>query len=71
MFVHFGLLHILFNVIWLYQIGGEVERFLGSRRYLLLVLGISGLSNSLFYLISGPPLVVFQGLYTDWLRIVL
>ena len=54
MFVHFGLLHILFNVIWLYQIGGEVERFLGSRRYLLLVLGISGLSNSLFYLISGP-----------------
>ena len=54
MFVLFGLLHILFNVIWLYQIGGEVERFLGSRRYLLLVLGISGLSNSLFYLISGP-----------------
>ena len=33
-FLHGGLTHLLFNMLALYMFGGEIERLLGSRRYL-------------------------------------
>ncbi|MEY2396840.1 MAG: hypothetical protein QOJ00_14 [Actinomycetota bacterium] len=35
-FVHFGLIHILFNMVLLYRFGEMLERSLGRTRYLLL-----------------------------------
>jgi len=53
-FLHFGLIHILFNLYWLYQLGGMVEHHQGSRKLFLLVLvaGIGG--NVAQYIVSGP-----------------
>jgi membrane associated rhomboid family serine protease len=33
-FLHGGLTHLLFNMLALYMFGGEIERLLGTRRYL-------------------------------------
>jgi GlpG protein len=44
-FLHFGLLHLLFNLFMLYQLGGPVEARRGSVRFLVLVLAIAVISN--------------------------
>ncbi len=44
-FLHFGMMHILFNMIMLWQLGIPVERAIGSLRYGLLVLAIAIPSN--------------------------
>lgn len=49
MFLHFGLFHLLFNMLWLYQLGGAIELRRGPWRYLLLVLTIAAVSNFLQY----------------------
>jgi len=45
MFLHFGILHILFNMMWLWQFGVVLEMRFRSLRFLALVLGIAVLSN--------------------------
>lgn len=37
-FVHYGTLHLLFNMIWLHMLGGQVEMRKGRTKYILLVL---------------------------------
>ena len=54
-FVHFGLLHILFNMMWLWDLGGAIERrkgplFLGG---FVIATGIA--SNVAQYVIAGSP----------------
>ncbi len=44
-FIHFGVLHILFNMMWMYQLASAVEFVKGTRRYLLLVLILAVTSN--------------------------
>jgi GlpG protein len=44
-FLHFGLLHLLFNMLMLYSLGGAVERQRGPARYLALVLVTAVVSN--------------------------
>lgn len=53
-FLHFGFLHILFNMLMLLQLGGLVEAARGSWRFLLFVLLIAVPSNIAQYLWSGP-----------------
>jgi rhomboid protease GluP len=38
-FLHFDLMHLIFNCIWLVHLGSLLERFLGRPRYLALYLG--------------------------------
>jgi len=54
MFLHFGFLHILFNMLWLRDLGSMIEARKSSRLLLLLVLTIAGVSNLAQYLVSGP-----------------
>jgi GlpG protein len=54
MFLHFSILHILFNMLWLRDLGSMVEARKGSWRLLLLVLVLAGTSNFGQYLVSGP-----------------
>ena len=53
-FLHFGLLHIIFNMLWLWDLGGAIERYRGIRLFAALVL-FSGISSNLAqYAWSGP-----------------
>lgn len=53
-FIHFGLIHILFNSMWLYDLGGMLELRQGSPRLGLLVGVIGILSNLGQFLWDGP-----------------
>jgi GlpG protein len=37
MLLHFGLLHLAFNMLWLYRLGSQIENLQGTRRFLGLV----------------------------------
>jgi rhomboid protease GluP len=52
-FVHFGLLHIAFNMWALYLSGRTVERLLGSTRFVLLYL-FAGIAASMTSLLWNP-----------------
>lgn len=54
-FLHFGLMHILFNMFWLWDLGGLLERLKGPRFLLLFVAGVGAGSNVLQYLMTGSP----------------
>ena len=58
MFMHFGINHIINNMIVLFALGDHLERALGHVRYLILYL-ISGVgSNLISMLINGPDSMV-------------
>jgi GlpG protein len=44
-FIHYGLMHIVLNMVWLYSFGGAVEDRRGSLFMVILVLGLAVLSN--------------------------
>jgi GlpG protein len=58
-FLHFNLLHILFNMLWLRDLGGMIEGRMGTLHLLLLVVVIGVASNVAQYHVSGP---VFGGM---------
>ena len=53
-FIHFGSLHILFNMLWLFDLGGMIERRQGSLFLLLFVVIVAVSSNLCQYLFTGP-----------------
>jgi GlpG protein len=59
MFVHFGPAHLLFNMIMLLYLGGQIEARRGSPRFLLLALVLSVCSNLAQYYLGRTT---FQGL---------
>lgn len=72
-FLHFGLLHIVFNLLWLKDLGGILENRHGSIYFLILVLVIAGISNTAQYFVSGPAFgglsgVVYGFLGFFWIR---
>jgi GlpG protein len=60
-FLHGGLLHLLFNMVWLYQLGGQIETQ-ESRHYIaVMVLVLAMLCNTAQYIVSGPLFVGMSG----------
>lgn len=53
-FIHFGVIHILFNMLWLYQLGSAIEQTQRSQRLIILIIVTSLLSNLAQYYWSGP-----------------
>ena len=51
---HFSLLHIAFNTLWWWQLGGDVERQLGKGSLLHIFLITALVSNLGQFLVSGP-----------------
>lgn len=71
-FLHFGILHILFNMLWLYQLGSQIERIQGQRYLVILIMILAILSNTGEYLISqslfgGMSGVVYGLLGFTWM----
>ncbi len=55
-FLHFGWLHIAFNSLWLWELGGKVERVMGHMNMFGLFLVIAIVSNASQYVFGGPGL---------------
>jgi GlpG protein len=60
-FLHGGIWHLLFNMMWIYQLGGAMEIHEGSRFLLLFTVLISILVNSAEYLATGPLFIGMSG----------
>ncbi|RLA39062.1 MAG: hypothetical protein DRQ64_07665 [Gammaproteobacteria bacterium] len=59
-FLHFGIFHVVFNSLWLWEFGRRVELVSGRAAYLVLMLALASGSNAGQYLWDGP--VLFGGL---------
>ena len=55
-FLHFGWLHIVFNSLWLWELGSRVERLMGQLNMLLLFLVIALVSNASQFAFGGAGL---------------
>jgi len=60
-FLHGSLLHLLFNMWWMYDLGTLVETQLRTLRYVALLLVIALVSNVGQYIVSGPYFLGMSG----------
>jgi GlpG protein len=72
-FVHMSVAHILFNMLWLQDLGSMIEGRQGTLTLALLVLVSAGVSNFAQYYVSGPFFggmsgVVYALLGYVWIR---
>ncbi|WP_347331296.1 rhomboid family intramembrane serine protease [Marinimicrobium locisalis] len=58
-FLHFGLFHILFNGLWIWELGRRLEAVLGAWHYLLFVL-VTAVAANVAQFVAGPS--VFGGM---------
>ncbi|MBA4148175.1 MAG: rhomboid family intramembrane serine protease [Verrucomicrobia bacterium] len=74
MLVHMSIIHILFNMLWLRDLGGMVETLEGTGKLLALVVVSATISNWAQYVIGGSPLfggmsgVVYALLGYVWMK---
>ena len=54
MFIHFGLMHLAFNLLWVWEVGRRIEIVNGASVLLLVTLVSSLVANLLQYSMSGP-----------------
>jgi len=59
-FLHFGLAHLIFNMLWMWQLGGLFERRLGSIELIAFVVVIGVISNVAQYYYA--PAIPFGGM---------
>lgn len=69
-FLHFGILHILFNMICFKDFGSLVEHQHGVYRYLVLIAVIGLVSNLGQYAVAGPKFGGFSGVLFGLLGLV-
>ena len=60
-FLHFNLMHIVFNLLWTYQFGLQIEPRRGSSRFLSMVLVIAACSNLAQFWSPNLAQVLFHG----------
>lgn len=60
--LHIGLIHLLFNMIWFWIFGKQIEERISRFRYLTLLILLGSFSNTVQYLFSGPNFMGFSGI---------
>lgn len=60
--LHKDLLHLLFNMLWLWLLGKQVEQRLSKFKYILLTLIVGIVPNVAQYLMSGPYFLGYSGI---------
>ena len=58
-FIHFGIMHLVFNMMWLYDLGNMIEDRKGSWFFGIFIVVVASFSNMAQFLASGP---VFGGM---------
>jgi GlpG protein len=58
-FIHFGFIHILFNMLWLKDLGSAIEKLISTRLLLAQVIVIGVFSNLVQFYFAGP---IFGGM---------
>ena len=71
--LHGGALHILFNMLWLWLLGLQIEERIKFWQYLAISLIIGIVANTAQYLVSGPLFIGYSGVITGlagfiWMR---
>ena len=59
--LHAGLLHFLFNMLWLWVLGRSCEANMGATRYVAFILVTAAITNTLQYLMTGPFFMGISG----------
>jgi membrane associated rhomboid family serine protease len=59
--LHGGILHLVFNMVWLWVLGKHIEERLRKQRYLVLILVLGIFSNTMQYLMTGANFMGFSG----------
>ncbi|MFZ6647899.1 rhomboid family intramembrane serine protease [Undibacterium sp. TJN25] len=54
-FIHFGFLHIFFNLMWIWDLGRMIELIRGTRFYLIFVLLVGIASNVMQFSVTHSP----------------
>ncbi|WP_323898622.1 rhomboid family intramembrane serine protease GlpG [Aeromonas caviae] len=72
-FIHFSVLHLVFNLLWWWYLGGQIEQRLGSGKLFILLIVGAALPNIAEFFASGPHFgglsgVVYALLGYSWLR---
>src|SRR5262249_27422424 len=60
-FLHGGWLHLLFNMLWLFELGGMIEILEGPRKLATLMLVLAVLATTAQYMLSGPSFLGMSG----------
>jgi GlpG protein len=60
-FLHGDIFHLLFNMLWLYVLGTQLEIHLGIKRYLSFIFLTAAFTNTCQYLMSGPNFIGISG----------
>ncbi|MCB9769096.1 MAG: rhomboid family intramembrane serine protease [Candidatus Omnitrophica bacterium] len=60
-FVHYEVWHLIFNVYWLWKLGSEMEKTIGSIRYLVFILVAAFVSSSFQLAVSDDTGIGFSG----------
>jgi GlpG protein len=55
MFVHFTVIHLLFNMMWLHQLGSQLENYAGRWKYVALILALAVASSLMQALVARHP----------------
>ncbi|MBV7316113.1 rhomboid family intramembrane serine protease GlpG [Shewanella sp. NIFS-20-20] len=52
--IHFSAMHIIFNLLWWWYLGGKIEQRLGSAKLMVILVVAGTLPNVVQYLLQGP-----------------
>jgi GlpG protein len=59
--LHGDFFHLLFNMIWLYQLGNQIEKIKGTLYFSVMVVVLAVLCNTAQFLSSGPAFLGMSG----------
>lgn len=68
--MHGNLLHILFNMLWLYLLGRQIEERIKFWQYFVMTLLIAIISNTAQYLMSGSLFLGYSGVITGFVGFI-